>query len=154
MSEGTSGLKSLLFVFVLIFPLHALLYDWTGFWGFIIPVQKEQSGCHVLDSCRRGNKWCFYFTFNTCKQCSAAGTHACTNVTNLKSVALLSALGSGGVVLLWGFREPSGNLEWHTHLLRDCHTIKSSFYSFLTKSPRLSCKELLLTSTTDPCLLV
>lgn len=76
MSERTSGLKSLLVIFVLIFPLHALLYDWTGFWGFIIPVQKEQSRCHVLNSCRRGNKLCFYFNFNTRKQYSAAGTQS------------------------------------------------------------------------------
>lgn len=52
MSEGTSGLKCLLVVVILIFPLHTLLYDRVGFWVFTFPVQEEQSWCHVLYSCR------------------------------------------------------------------------------------------------------
>lgn len=52
MSERTSGLKCLLVIVILIFPLHALFYDRMGFWVFVFPVQKEQSWCHVLYSCR------------------------------------------------------------------------------------------------------
>ncbi len=38
MSERTSGLKRLLVVVILIFPLNTLLYDRVGFWVFIFPV--------------------------------------------------------------------------------------------------------------------
>ncbi len=53
MSERTGGLKCLLVVVILIFPLHALFYDRAGLWVIIFPVQEEQSWCHILYSC-----WC------------------------------------------------------------------------------------------------
>lgn len=56
MSERTSGLKCLLVVVILIFPLHALFYDRVGFWVFIFPIQEEQSRCHVLYSCKMCEK--------------------------------------------------------------------------------------------------
>lgn len=52
MSERTGGLKSLLAIIVLVFPLHALLYHRAGLQILVFPVHKEESRCHILHSCR------------------------------------------------------------------------------------------------------
>lgn len=52
MSDRTSGLKRILVVVILIFPLHALFYHRVGFWVIVFPIQEEKSRGDVLYSCR------------------------------------------------------------------------------------------------------
>lgn len=43
MSERAGGLKRLLAIVVLVFPLDAFLYHGAGLWILVFPVHKEES---------------------------------------------------------------------------------------------------------------